>query len=163
MQTKNFLIPVILSLVFISCKKENNSAVNSGDGNFQLDTIQYNITSTERTTTDNYFVFSGSDLASPSHTMQVFFSAIPTASNKFEVVNFQQDVVLDAYQVGIRVNIPSNGIHSSTGIASNLTWLPCDKADVTVNNGKIKIVIPPMTTAIPYVDSSMLHGMIEEN
>ena len=161
MQAKIFLMPVIISLLFMSCKKENNSAVNSGDGNWQLNDTKYYINSTERTTVDSYFVLFGTDQSSPSHTMQIYFSTIPLASNKYEVVNFKQDVVLDPYQVGIRVN-PSNGFHASTGYASNITWLPCDKADVTVINGKIKVLIPTMTTDMN-ADSSILHGMIEEN
>ena len=95
----------------------------------------------------------------------MYFSKEPKSSAKFNVVSFKDDVVLSEDQVGIRSNVPTSGIYSSTGISDNIAWGTASPVEVTLNGGKIKVTIPKMTTIIlapTYLDTVFLEGTISE-
>jgi len=90
---------------------------------------------------------------------------MPASSGQFDVVQFNGNVQLSSSQIGIKVNIPSTGVYSSTGISDNITWSVSSPANVTVQDGKIEVKIPKMTTRIvtsTYIDTVLVQGLIKE-
>jgi len=150
--------------MLLSCDKDNDVA-NADNGTWTLGSKQYNIVATHRDNPPGYFVLAGNDSKSPANTLNLYFTSIPTSSGQFDVVQFNGIVQLTSTQIGIKVNIPSTGIYSSTGISDNITWSAPLPADVTVQDGKIEVKIPEMTTRIvtsTYIDTVFFQGLIKE-
>ena len=153
-----------MTFMLLSCTKDNNVA-NADHGTWTLESKQYNIVATHRSNPSGYFVLTGNDLQSPANTLNLYFTSIPTSSGQFDVVQFNGNVQLSSSQIGIKVNIPSTGIYSSTGISDNISWSASSPADVTIQNGKIEVKIPLMTTMIQtssYIDTVGVQGLIKE-
>jgi hypothetical protein len=155
-----------ICLIFCTaCTKDNNLVINAGEGYWTLNTKQYDISETQRSSTGGYFILSGKESISSSNQLQLYFRNQPSANGKYKVVPFEDNVPLNSNQMGIKVRIPTIGTYSSTGIADNTTWLSAPDADVTINAGKIKVSIPKMTTIIitsSYLDSVFLQGVLIE-
>ena len=156
---------VTLTVILLSCTKDNIVA-STDNGAWTLGSTQYNIAATHRSNPSGYFILTGNDSQSPANTLNLYFASIPTSSGEFEVVQFNGgNVQLNSSQIGIKVNIPSTGIYSSTGISDNITWAASSPANVTVQNGKIEVKIPKMTTIITtstYLDTVFVQGLIKE-
>ena len=158
-------LTLVTLLALISCTKSRPTNY----GNWTLVSsarisAQYNVVKTQRVTS-TYFIFSGVDPKTPQNILNVYFAQMPTINGNYEVVAFDNDIPLLANQVGIRANIPSVGVYSSTGIANNQTWAAAPPIGVIVSNGKLRIEIPLMTTKIVtsnYLDTAMLNGHISE-
>jgi len=163
---KNIKIAPFVTVTFIllSCTKDNN--VSSADrGTWTLGSTQYNIVATHRSHPPGYFILTGDDSQSPANTLNLYFASIPASSGQFDVVQFNGNVQLSSSQIGIKVNIPSAGIYSSTGISDNISWSASSPAEVTIQNGKIEVKIPLMTTMIQtssYIDTVGVQGLIKE-
>jgi hypothetical protein len=91
-------------------------------GTWTLGSTQYNIVATHRSHSSGYFILTGDDSQSPANTLNLYFASIPASSRQFDVVQFNGNVQLSSSQIGIKVNIPSAGIYSSTGISDNFSW-----------------------------------------
>lgn len=155
---------VTMTFVLLSCTKDNGVA-NADNGTWTLNSKQYNIIATYRSNPPGYFVLTGNDSQSPANTLNLYFASIPTSSGQFAVIQFNGNVQLSSSQIGIKVNIPSTGIYSSTGISDNRSWSTSSPADVTIQNGKIEVKIPLMTTMIQtssYIDTVGIQGLIKE-
>jgi hypothetical protein len=139
--------------------------VVNDNGSWSLGTKQYNITSTKKENASGYFILRGSDPQLPANTLSLYFSSQPTASGKFNVVDFDENVGLSSNQVGIRSTVPSTGVYSSTGISDNVSWSASAPVTVTIQSGKMKVEIPKMTTKIvtsTYLDTVFLQGVVTE-
>jgi hypothetical protein len=155
---------VIVTFILLSCTKEDD-VPTADHGTWTLGSTQYNIVTTQRGSPAGYFVLTGNDSQSPANTLNLYFASLPTLSGQFDVVQFNGDVPLNSSQIGIKVNIPSTGIYSSTGISDNISWSASSPANVTVRNGKIEVQIPKMTTMIitsTYLDTVFVQGLIKE-
>ena len=155
---------VIVTFILLSCTKDNDVA-SADNGTWTLESTQYNVVATHRSNLAGYFILTGNDSQSPANTLNLYFSSIPTSSGQFDVVQFTGNVQLSSSQIGIKVNIPSTGIYSSTGISDNITWSASSPANVSVQNGKIEVIIPKMTTIIitsTYLDTVFVQGLIKE-
>jgi len=153
-----------MTFMLLSCSKDSNID-NADNGTWTLGSNQYNIVATHRSNPPGYFVLAGNDSQSPANTLNLYFTSIPTSSGQFDVVQFNGNVQLSSSQIGIKVNIPSTGIYSSTGISDNRSWSTSSPADVTIQNGKIEVKIPLMTTMIQtssYIDTVGIQGLIKE-
>ena len=165
MKYTNILLLSAFLVVFTACNKHHNNSANAGEGYWTLTSKQYTITKTERSTSSSYFVLSGFDTAAPSNSINFYFPLTPSVSGKYRVVPFSENSTLNARELGIKVNIPSTGIFSSTGTADSRSWIIADSAEVTLNNGKIVIGVPQMCTIITtatYLDSVLLKAVIVE-
>jgi hypothetical protein len=163
---RNIKIAPFVTVIFIlvSCTKGNNVA-STDKGTWTLGSTQYNIVATHRSNLPGYFILTGNDPQSPANILYLYFASIPTSSGQFDVVQFNGNVQLSSSQIGIKVNIPSTGIYSSTGISDNITWSASSPANLTVQNGKIEVKIPKMTTVIitsTYLDTVFVQGLIKE-
>jgi hypothetical protein len=70
--------------------------------------------------------------------LNLYFASIPASSRQFDVVQFNGNVQLSSSQIGIKVNIPSAGIYSSTGISDNISWSASSPAEVTIQMARLK-------------------------
>jgi hypothetical protein len=164
MRIQKLTLFIITTLIFLSCKKNDDDMVDD-KGSWSLGTTQYNIISTKRESASGYFILSGSDPKLPANILSIYFSSQPTTSGKFNVVNFDNDVSLSSNQIGIRSTVPSEGVYSSTGISDNISWSTSSPVTVTIQSGKMKVEIPKMTTMIDaptYIDTVSLQGIIKE-
>ena len=166
MKIPSGILSVFVTISFLSCEKTSLNKDGNGAWRLAGGTINesYSISSLSRQN-GSYFILSGFDSKSPANSLNVYFSKEPKSSGKFNVVNFEDDVILSDDQVGIRSNVPTSGLYSSTGISDNITWNKASPIDVTVNGGKVKVAIPKMTTIIitpTYLDSVFLEGTISE-
>ena len=155
---------VTVTFILLSCTKDTNIA-NADHGTWTLGSKQYNIVATHRDNSQGYFILAGNDSQSSANTLNLYFTSIPTSSGQFDVVQFNEIVQLTSSQIGIKVNIPSTGIYSSTGISDNITWSAPSPANVIVQDGKIEVKIPEMTTRIitsTYIDTVFFRGLIKE-
>ena len=155
---------VTVTFIILSCTKDNDGS-GADHGTWTLGSTQYNIVATQRNSPAGYFILTGNDSQSPANTLNLYFASLPTSSSQFDVVPFNGDVPLGSSQIGIKVNIPSTGIYSSTGISDNFTWSASSPANVTVQDGKIEVKIPKMTTRIvtsTYIDTVFVQGLIKE-
>jgi hypothetical protein len=166
MKVLNTFLPLLMLCSLLSCSKDHSTNVT--DGNWSLYGLSieanYKVFRTDRENA-NYFIFSGVDATSPANKLKVYFSEVPTKSGKYEVVKFENNIHLLTNQVGIRVDVPAKGIYTSTGISDNRSWLAAPPIELTIKEGKYKIVIPSMTTKIVNViglDTVRLQGTISE-
>lgn len=155
---------VAVTFLLLSCTKDNNEP-NADNGSWILGSKTYSIVATHRSNPAGYFILTGNDSQSPASTLNLYFASMPTSSGQFDVVQFNGNVQLSSRQIGINVTIPSTGIYFSTGIADNISWSASSPAEVTVQNGKIEVKIPKMTTKIvtsSYLDTVFVQGLIKE-
>lgn len=155
---------VTVTFILLSCTKDNNEP-GADNGSWILGSKTYNIVATHRSNPAGYFILTGNDSQSPANTLNLYFASIPSSSGQFDVIRFNENVQLSSTQIGIKVNIPSTGIYFSTGISDNVSWSASSPADVTVQNGKIEVNIPKMTTRIltsSYLDTVFVQGLIKE-
>jgi hypothetical protein len=149
---------------FISC----NKGLNSGTGEWSLNGLSisknFSVVRCEEATS-TYFILSGLDSESPKNKLDVYFSEKPTVSGRYQVVQFNNDIILNSNQVGIRSFLPNKGSYNSTGLADNISKAPAPPIDVLVQAGKLRIEIPNMATCIisnAGLDTVQLVGSIRE-
>ena len=147
-------------IAIVACSKDNLD-----QGYWIIAQEQHNIISTTRNNNNGYFVLSGIDSHSSPDTIEIYFSSMPTTSAKYTVVRFEDTTSLAFDEMGFRVSTFSKEIYYSTGIGETATWRPADKADLTIENGKIRIEIPKMTTRSENsnaIDSFYIQGIVRE-
>jgi hypothetical protein len=142
-------------LLLCACHKENKEPTQTRDGYWIVATRQQNsyadtrypIHNTTRTMNNGYAVLSGMDSipGRPADSLLLWFRQMPVANGQYKIVRFPDSLNLRANEMGITINMASRDFYTSTGIASNKTWLPPNDAVITVTGGKIKVDIPEMT------------------
>jgi hypothetical protein len=172
-------------IVFTNCSKQNTQTeTSSGYWSVGDSSHKYNINYTSRQDSLGHSVLKGSEyLPSSSHPMvnmiYIWFSkSFPVENGSYEMVNLHYPpFALSDNQIGISgifteaMPIPCStydtAFFDATGVSSILTspWTLSDKADLTVVNGKISVVIP-RTIARYYngcvIDSPNLHLVYQE-
>ena len=167
MKAKIISILIVNLCVVISCSKDRETKNATASGYWTLDETKYNIVSTTRNNTSGYFILSCIDSFPSEDTLQVFFTSTPTVSGEYTIVQFEDGTLLAPDEIGIKISCPSTGVYFSTGIANMKTWpWPlAEKANLTLENEKIKIEIPKNLTRIQNLagnDSIELAGIIFE-
>lgn len=157
-------------ILFANCSKQNN---NTASGYWIIDNpnnLRYDINYTSRQDSLGFSVLKGNDnLASSVHpnvnTIYLWFSkTFPVKNGSYEMVNVHNlPYAMTDSQMGISGLFTSGqpipcsssdgALFDATGIASmdSWPWPHSGKAEVTVNNGKIKVNIP-QTIAV-YIDA----------
>ena len=146
---------VILLFLLSACSKSNNSSASQGY--WVINGDRYAINYTARINSNGYSVLSGKetqDSASQVNSIYIWFKAFPSQNGSYQMIPFDSTAApLSAGQIwitGLVVNAPpinlcsANYWFDASGFASMNTWpWPLsDSAQVTVSNGKIKVVIP---------------------
>jgi hypothetical protein len=162
-------------LLFINCSKQNNNTA-TGYWSVSAETFvatRYNINYTSRLDSLGFSVLKGSDsLPSSLHptvnSIYLWFNKdYPVRNGSYEMVNVHYPpYALSDSQMGISGILPYGPFggcsndniaqFDATGIASRATWpfTPSSKAELTVVNGKIKVIIP--RTIAVYVKACFL-------
>ena len=171
-------------ILFTNCSKQNNQTASGYWAIGNESAHKYNINYTSRQDSLGHSVLKGSEiLPSPAHPtinmIYIWFSkSFPVQNGSYEMVNFHDPpFALSDNQIGISgifadgMPIPCSTYDSAffdaTGVSSILTspWTLSGEAEVTVNNGKIRVTIPQTIAVFVNgcgLDSPYLHLVYQE-
>jgi hypothetical protein len=163
---KLFIASFVFSVLLGSCKKKEDatpapSSSSIPSNGWKLGTTTYTSVVVAKSGPNSITAMDAmpSGGSPTANTFNVFFSAFPTASGSFSVVQYPSATPLTATQIGVTAAIfASSSTYASTGTDGV-------SATVTVTGGKIKVELPEVwvkKTGASSTDSLKLTGTLLE-